>query len=70
MEIFHTESTPALEKTHAILLDTVHYFEGQYEDAVRVLIGEALLNSLAHAFLVGAYAHLGRDGEARVQASA
>ena len=39
--------------------------EERYEEVVRLLIGEALLNSLAHGFLVGAYAHLGLEDEAR-----
>ena len=37
----------------------------RYDDVVEVLIGEALLNSLAHAFLVAAYAHAGRDEQAQ-----
>jgi TolB-like protein len=45
------------------ILGQIHYFTQRYD---RYLIGEALLNSLAHAFLVGAYAHLGRDREARI----
>jgi hypothetical protein len=47
-------------------LGQVHFFEERYDDVVRVLIGEALLNSLAHAFLVAAYALSGRHDEARV----
>jgi hypothetical protein len=47
------------------ILGQVHFFAKRYDDVVQLLIGEALLNSLAHAFLVGAYAHLGRDREAR-----
>ncbi len=48
------------------ILGQVHFFEGRYDDVVRVLIGEALLNSLAHAFLVAAYALSGRQDEAQV----
>ena len=47
------------------ILGLAYYFAKRYEDVIRVLMGEALLNSLAHAFLVGAYAHLGRVSEAR-----
>lgn len=47
------------------ILGQIYYFECKYEDAVRVLMGEALLNSLAHAFLAGALAHLGRMAEAK-----
>jgi TolB-like protein len=42
------------------------YFAKRYEEAVRVLAGEALLNSFAYACLVGANAHLGQVSEARV----
>ncbi len=41
------------------------YFAKRYDDAIRSLNGEALLNSFAHACLVGAYAYGGRNGEAR-----
>jgi TolB-like protein/Flp pilus assembly protein TadD len=47
------------------ILGQVYFFKKQYDDVVRVLIGEALLNSLARAFLVAAYAHAGRRDEAR-----
>jgi len=47
------------------ILGQIHYFARRYEDVIQLLIGEALLNSLAHAFLVGAYAQLGRAREAR-----
>ncbi len=47
----------------------IHYFTKQYDEVVRVLIGEALLNSLAHAFLVAAYAHAGRQQEAEAALS-
>ena len=47
------------------ILGQVYFFMKQYDDVVRVLIGEALLNSLARAFLVAAYAHAGRRDEAR-----
>lgn len=46
------------------ILGQIHFFTGDYAAVVRVLIGEALLNSLAHAFLVSAYAHLDQPGEA------
>jgi adenylate cyclase len=47
------------------ILGQIYYYEERYEEVVRLLIGEALLNSLAHGFLVGAYAHLGLEDEAR-----
>lgn len=47
------------------IMGQVHFFRNRYNDVVKVLIGEALLNSLAHAFLVAAYAHSGRDAEAK-----
>jgi adenylate cyclase len=57
-----------LDPLHPPMLDwilgQINYFAKRYEDAVRVLMGAALLNSLAHAFLVGAYSHLGRVDEA------
>lgn len=46
------------------ILGQVHFFMGSYDEVVKVLIGEALLNSLAHAFLVAAYAHSGRNVDA------
>ena len=46
------------------IMGQIRYFERRYDEAIRFLIGEALLNSLAHAFLAGAYAQLGRDREA------
>lgn len=46
------------------ILGQIHFFTGDYGAVVQVLIGEALLNSLAHAFLVSAYAHLGQTDEA------
>ncbi|MCW3783143.1 BTAD domain-containing putative transcriptional regulator [Defluviimonas salinarum] len=46
------------------ILGQIHFFAGDYGEVVQVLIGEALLNSLAHAFLVSAYAHLGQTDEA------
>ncbi len=46
------------------VLGQIHFFAGNYGEAARTLVGEALLNSLAHAFLVGAYANLGRMDEA------
>ncbi|MDI3336794.1 BTAD domain-containing putative transcriptional regulator [Defluviimonas aestuarii] len=45
-------------------LGQIRFFTGDYGAVVQVLIGEALLNSLAHAFLVSAYAHLGQTHEA------
>jgi TolB-like protein len=41
------------------------YSEKCYEDVTQVLTGGALLNSLAYAWLAGAYAYLGRVEEAR-----
>ena len=46
------------------ILGQIYYFAEQFEDVIRVLMGEALLNSLAHAFLVGAFAQLERFDEA------
>ena len=46
------------------IMGQVHFFSGQYSEVVDMLIGEALLNSLAHAFLVAAFAHAGRSDEA------
>ena len=48
------------------IMGQIHYLDGRYDDAIEALVGEALLNSLAHAFLTGAYAHLGRTGDARI----
>ncbi|MGI9372906.1 MAG: hypothetical protein ACR2OJ_10460, partial [Hyphomicrobiales bacterium] len=47
------------------ILGQINYFKKSYDDVVRVLIGEALLNSLAHAFLVAAYAQSNRENEAQ-----
>ncbi|HSF95056.1 MAG TPA: adenylate/guanylate cyclase domain-containing protein [Thermohalobaculum sp.] len=47
------------------ILGQVHYFARNYEGTVQALLGEALLNSLAHAFLAAAYAQLGREDQAR-----
>ena len=46
-------------------LGQTYFFAQCYEDTIRVLMGEALLNSLAYGCLVGAYAHLDRVDEAR-----
>lgn len=45
--------------------EQVHFAHRRYDDATRVLMGEALLNSLAHAVVVASYAHAGRMDEAR-----
>jgi len=47
------------------ILGQVHFFARRYEDVIRVLMGDALLNSMAHVFLVASYAHLGRSAEAQ-----
>ena len=47
------------------ILGQIYYFTKDYEKVIRVLMEEALRNSLAHAFLVCAYAQLGRDSEAK-----
>jgi len=47
------------------VLGQAYYFAKCYEDVIRVLMGETLLNSLAYGCLVGAYAHLGRIDDAR-----
>ncbi len=58
-----------LDPFHAPALDwvlgQVTFFTGNYAETIRTLIGEALLNSLAHAFLTSAYAHLGKIEEAQ-----
>jgi tetratricopeptide (TPR) repeat protein len=46
------------------VLGQAYYFGKRYEDANRVLKGEALSNSLGYGCLVGAYAYLGRIDEA------
>ncbi len=57
-----------LDPLHAPALNWVlgqaHFFAGNYGEAARTLVGEALLNSLAHAFLVSAYANMDRMVEA------
>lgn len=47
------------------ILGQVHFCAKRYEDVIRVLMGDALLNSMAHVFLVASYAHLGRLSDAR-----
>ena len=47
------------------ILGQIYFFEGRFEDVVELMIGEALLNSLAYAFLAGSYAQLGRMKEAQ-----
>ncbi len=51
------------------ILGQVHFFSRRYEEVIRVLMGDALLNSVAHMYLVAAYAHLGRREDARVALS-
>ena len=46
------------------ILGQINYFDEQYENVVSLLVGEAQLNSLAHAFLTSAYAHLGQSEQA------
>lgn len=48
------------------ILGQIYFFEGRFDEVVELLIGEALLNSLAHAFLAGSYAQLGRMQESQV----
>ena len=48
------------------ILGQIYFFMKQYNDVIRVLNGEALLNSLARAILVGAYSQVGREEEASV----
>ena len=50
---------------HDWFLGGVLYSEKRYEEVIKVLTGGALLNSLAYAWLAGAYAYLGRAEEAR-----
>ena len=47
------------------ILGQIYFFQERYEDVILLLVGEALLNSVAHAFLAGAYAKLGRIPEAQ-----
>jgi TolB-like protein/class 3 adenylate cyclase/Tfp pilus assembly protein PilF len=58
-----------LDPLHPPALDWIYgqifFFAGRYDEVVNLLIGEALLNSLAHVFLVAAYAHAGREAEAQ-----
>jgi len=46
------------------ILGQVYYFTRDYDRVITTLMGEALRNSLAHAFLVAAWAQLGRKDEA------
>ncbi|MFT5114727.1 MAG: adenylate cyclase [Parasphingorhabdus sp.] len=46
------------------ILGQIYFFEQRYDEVIELLIGEALLNSVAHGFLTGAYAYLGRVKEA------
>ena len=48
-----------------MLLGFGSYSTRRYDDVIRELTGQALLNAWAHALLVGAYAHLGRTDEAK-----
>lgn len=58
-----------LDPLHAPTLDWILgqalFFNRDFNGAVGPLIGEALLNSLAHAFLASSYAHLGKLDEAQ-----
>ena len=47
------------------ILGQINYFDEQYENVVSLMVGEAQLNSLAHAFLTSAYAHLGHVEQAQ-----
>jgi len=58
------ERRSTLPPTFDWISGQLYSFDGRYEDAVGALIGEALLNALAHAFLTGAYARLGRMQDA------
>ena len=58
------QRNPLYRPTLDWVLGQIHFFEERYEDVLKLLIGEALLNALAHGFLAGAYAHLGRKSEA------
>ena len=57
-----------LDPLHPPALDWIYgqicFFTKQYDAGIQALIGEALLNSLAHAFLAASYAHSGRVKEA------
>ena len=57
---------PLHPPTLSWILGQVYFFEQRYEEVIELLIGEALLNSLAHAFLAGSYAQLGRAKEAQM----
>jgi len=55
---------PLQPHTFDWIVGQVHFFGEQCEEACRALRGEALLNSLAHACVTPAYAHLNRMDEA------
>jgi adenylate cyclase len=46
------------------ILGQIYYFTRDYDKVVSILMGEALRNSLAHAFLVAAWGQLDRKDEA------
>ena len=56
---------PLYPSTMDWILGQINYFDEQYENVVDLMVGEAKLNSLAHAFLTGAYAHLGQIEQAQ-----
>jgi len=43
------------------ILGQIFYYEEKYEKVVDIMYGEALLNSLAYAFVAAAHAHLGHQ---------
>jgi adenylate cyclase len=47
------------------ILGQVYYFTREYDKVISVLMGEALRNSLAHAFLVAAWGQQGHEVEAQ-----
>lgn len=58
------ERRSTLPPTFDWITGQLYSFDGRYEEAIGALMGEALLNALAHAFLTGAYARLGRMHDA------
>ena len=57
LEAMHLD--PLHPPTMDWILGQIYYFEEEYEKVVDLLYGKALLNSLAHAFVTAAHAHLG-----------
>ena len=59
-----TERDPLPPSTFGWIRGQVFSFNCQYDEVVEELLGASILNSLAQAFLVGAYARMGRADDA------